>query len=467
MGETVIAPSPPSPLPRQGCLGNWARRVIRGSFTVSRYVIRHPRRTLALAALFLLIAACAGLGGVHLWAAYHLRAAREALERYHTKEALPHLQACLSVWSRDPQTLLLSARTARRMGEFNWADHYLDKYQELRGKEDDNLIIERALVRAERGEVDSVSRFCRALIERSHSATPLILEALARGYLRRARPRDAERAVNEWLQRQPDNLQALLIRGQIHDEDLRHHDAITDYRRVLEVDPEMDEARERLCMTLMQLGLADEALPHLEYLSQSAPIKLNKLMVQVYLARALDRLGRSDEAEQILAAVLARQPDYGPALTERGKLALRAGRSDEAEKWLRQAIAQEPGDLLAHYQLFLCLGKNGKAEEAQQVQARLEQIESDVQRAQDIAREKMQRTPHDPDLHYELGIIALRVGAREAGLRWLHRALQEDPNHAPTHKALMEYYQHIRDFGRAAEHRRKAGIRSQDTSLPR
>lgn len=437
MGETRIASSPP----------------------LSPTRTRYPRTTLTAAALFLLIAVGAGMAGAYLWAAYHLRSAREALERYHTNEALPHLQASLIVWPSDPETLFLAARAARRMGEFDRADHYLDKYQVLRGKDAEDLFIERVLVSAERGEVDPVSRFCQALVEQDHPATPLILEALAKGYLRRARPRDAERALNEWLKRQPGNLQAILIRGQMYDEDMRHHDAITDYRRVLGVDPEMEEARLCLCESLMHLGLTNEALPHLEYLSQRRP---NNPKIQLYLARCYDRMERLGEAEQILTALLDRHPDYGPALAERGKLALRAGRTSEAEQWLRQAVEREPGDVLAHYQLALCLEMNGKSEEAQRVRARLEEVEGDMRRIQDISRDKMQQSPHDPDLHYELGVIALRYGLVESGLLWLHRALKEDPNHAPTHKVLMDYYHRTRDFARAAEHRRKAGIRSDD-----
>jgi tetratricopeptide (TPR) repeat protein len=464
MGETALTSASPSALKGYRKLVSWANQVIRGSLAVPRSLLHHPRRTLVVATLLLLIAACAGIGGTYLWAAHHRRSAREALERYHTNEALSHLQACLSVWPRDPETLLLAARAARRTGEFSWADHYLDHYQKQRGEDNEELFIERVLVGAERGEVEPVSQFCQALVEKDHPATPLILEALARGYLRRARPRDAERVLNEWLKRQPDNLQAIFIRGQIHDEELRYHDAIADFRRVLAVDPEMDEACLRLCESLMHLGLSEEALPHLEYLSQRHP---NNLKLQVYLARSHDRLGRLDKAEQILMDLLARHPDYGPALAERGKLALRAGRTIEAEKWLRQAILLEPGDVPAHYQLVLCLEMNGKLEEAEQARARLEQVEGDMRRVQDIAREKMQRTPHDPDLHYELGAIALRHGLDESGLRWLNRALEEKPDHVSTHKLLMEYYRRIGNFVRAAEHRRKAGIRSPDTSAPR
>jgi tetratricopeptide (TPR) repeat protein len=123
----------------------------------------------------------------------------------------------------------------------------------------------------------------------------------------------------------------------------------------------------------------------------------------------------------------------------------------------RQAVALAPGDFQTHYRLYLCLEKNGKSDEAQKVQARLERIEGDIRRLQDISRVKMQHTPHDPALHYELGVIAMRAGAVEEGLRWLHSALEENPNHAATHKALMEYYLKIGDFGRAEQHRQKAG----------
>jgi tetratricopeptide (TPR) repeat protein len=433
--------------------------VIRGSFAIPHYLIRHPGRSLGIAILVLLIAAIAGMAITYLWATYHLSAARAALERYHTNEALPHLRACMSIWSRDPETLLLAARAARRIGAFDEIDRYLDQYQALRGTDDETLVIERVLVRAERGELDRVGQFCQALVKQDHPATPLILEALSRGYLRKARPRDAEMALKEWLQRQPDNPQALFFQGQMHDLDMRLHDAIASYRRSLAVDPEMDEVRLRLCATLVQRGQADEARPHLEYLIRRFP---ENLMVQVYLARAHDQMGRSDEADQILVAVLARQPDFGPALTERGKMALRAGRSVEAEKWLRQAVALELGDYQAHYQLVLCLEKNGKSDEAQKVQARLEQIERDISRLQDISRVKMQHTPHDPALHYEAGVIAMRAGAVEGGLRWLHSALEEDPNYKPAHKALMEYYIRIGDFDSAAQHRRKAESGSND-----
>jgi tetratricopeptide (TPR) repeat protein len=419
-----------------------------------RCLIPRPRHLFAVAALLLLIGACIWLAVLHLWGDYHRRAARAALERYHTTEAVPHLRAWLKVWPHDPEALFLAARAARRMREFDRADSYLDHCQQFRGMDDEDLVLERAFVRAERGELDKVRKLCEALMHQDHPATPLVQEALARGYLRMERPRDAEWVLEKWLQRQPENPQAIFLHGQMHELNSRFRDAITDYRHVLTVDAEIDEARLRLCAILVEQGPAEEALPHLEYLSRSCP---ENLMVQVYLARGHDQLGRPDEADKVLEIVLTRQADFAPALAERGKLARRAGRFAEAEKWLRQVVALQPRDLQSHYQLFLCLAGNGNSEEAQKMQARLKQLEDDFQRAQDISRMKLRQKPHDPNLYYELGVIALRMGARESGLRWLQHALKEDPDHEPTHKALMEHYLGAGDFGLAAKHRRKAG----------
>ena len=413
---------------------------------------RNPGRALVIAMLLAFIAAGLGMAGVFLYVRYHLRAARAAVERYHTNDAVTHLQAILSVWPNDSETLLLTARAARRAGAFDKADRCLDQCQNARGEADPDLILERVLVRAERGDLDRVSKFCHTLVEQNHPGTPLILEALARSYLRAYRPHEAELALKEWFDRQPENPEALIIQGELYDLEGRRHDAIASYRRALTVDPELDEARLRLSAALMQLGLAEESLPHLEYLKRRFP---DNLMVQVYLSRAHDRMQHQEEAEKILDEVLARQPHFAAALADRGRLALRAGQRDQAEKWLRAAASVELADYQTHYQLYQCLEQNGKIKEAQQEQDRLRQIEEDMKVIQAISAVEMQQSPHDPNLHYQAGTILLRAGSIEEGLRWLHSALKENPNHIPTHKALMEYYERIGDIGRAREHRQK------------
>ena len=450
-GITSTVPRSLEPRRSPGVLG----RCLRAALAVPRYLVRHPLRSLAIGGLLSLIVVALGVVGVYLWASHELRQARAAMEHYHTDEAYPHLHAALTIWPRDPETLLLAARAARRRGLFDEADHFLDHYQDVRGNDDPDLVLERVLLRLERGELDSVSKYCQALVERDDPAAPLVLEASAKGCLRMYRPQQASAFLKDWLTRQPDNPQALLIQGQLYELLNGQHDSIASYREALRVDPELDEARLRLCSGLMGLGLTTEAQPQLEYLHRRFP---DNLMVQVLLARVYDRAGEQEKAEALVESVLARQPHFSPALIERGKFALRADRNEEAERALREAVALEPGDFQARHQLYLCLEKLGKSDEAQKEQERMQQIEDDLKEIQQISTVKMQQYPHDPELHYKAGMIALRAGSLAEALRWFQSALREDPHHVPTHKALAEHFQRIGDHVRAREHRQQAGL---------
>jgi tetratricopeptide (TPR) repeat protein len=401
--------------------------------------------------------AAIGLGavilGVNLWAGYHFRSAQDCLDRYHDAEGLEHLRDCLAVWPHDPETLLLAARASRRLGAFANARDYLDRYESARG-EDDNSNLEWILLQTEQGELDgNVAQACATWMERSPASAPLVLEARARGYLRRFRLSQAMACLKEWLRRQPDNPQAFFLEGKVLDQNLDVQAAMASYRRVLRLDPEQDEARILLASHLLEKKGAQEALSHLKYLSQR---QLDQVRVRVLMAKCLVQLGKPARAAEILDEVLAENPREGDALAERGSLALQRKQTQLAEGWLRRAVAVQPDNYEAHYQLAQALRANGKKDEARQLDDRTEMMQKDIRRIREIVMEKMQEKPHDPALHYECGTIFLRAGNVREGLRWLHSALEQDPDYLPAHKALAEVYQKTGNPGRAAQHRQAA-----------
>ena len=68
----------------------------------------------------------------------------------------------------------------------------------------------------------------------------------------------------------------------------------------------------------------------------------------------------------------------------------------------------------------------------------------------------MQKTPYDPELYHEAGVLCLRNGNAEEAVRWLRLALQYDPRHRPSHQALADYYQGAGRLDLAAQHRQSA-----------
>ncbi|HEX5269001.1 MAG TPA: tetratricopeptide repeat protein, partial [Gemmataceae bacterium] len=415
---------------------------------------RNPGRSLAVVLLLALTAVGLGLAGMQLWAAYHFRAARRALDHYHAAEAGDHLAACLRVWPDDPDVLFLAARAARCSGLFESAADFLNRTQELRGR-DDELVLERALLTAERGDVDEVLKFSRAKVEADDPAAPLILEAVARGCLRAYpyRLRDADWAVKAWLKRDPDNPMALLLRGRLDHERFADTAAAAAFRRALEIDPELDEARDRLSGLLLDTNQPAEALPHLEYLRRRRP---GEAALAVRHAQCLHLLGRASEAEAVLDGVLAARPNFGPALAERGKLALEAGQDAEAEGWLRRAVERTPTDASLLPALQKCLSRLGKDDEARELEPRVRQAREDLERLDKLISEDVQNHPDDANAQYEAGTVLLRLGDYEDGVRRLEHATRLDPRHVKAHEALADFYRRAGEPLKAAEHQRLA-----------
>jgi predicted Zn-dependent protease len=397
---------------------------------------RRSRRLWAAFVLLGLLVAGGALLVPRLRAWRHFRAARVELERDHNRQAVRHLQACLRAWPNDPDVLLMAARAARRARSYDEAEGCLEKYQQGRGL-DDAGGFERLLLSAE-GTLDShvVSR-CHRFVQQDHPETPLILEALARGYLRQYRLNEARVCLEVWLKREPDNPQALALMGQFHLDYERAPDrAVTKYRRAVEIDPDHEDARLGLAITLLESRDFAGAVPHLERLAQDQP---DNLRIQVGLADCRYALDESDAALRLLDDILDRQPNYAPALALRGRIAVENGENAAAETWLRLAVEQNPSDNQARYTLIRCLHRNGKSKEAEGHEKWLAQREKDVKRFHEIVTRDLVKSPHDPALSCTLGRLLLRSGHEAEGLRWLKNALRQDPGYAPARQALAEY----------------------------
>ncbi len=429
-------------------------------------MMRGPFRRRVLLVLFLL--ALTGVGGWLLTspclAEYHLYCARRAVQRYHNLTAEYHLRRCLALRPDQPRALLLAARVARRIGSFDGAEEALEKYQDLSGANEE-LVLERVLLRAARGEVDEVSAFCQVRVEADHPSAPLVREAVVAGLMQVFRLHDAEKILKEWLARAyPDNTQALFLDGRLCEQRLLLPDALNRYRRVIDLDPEHDEARLRMLSLLVQQSDGQEGLPHAEYLRRRFP---DNTQVSLRLAQCLCLLGRQPEAREILDGLLERQPHYAAALAERGKLALQQRDNALAETLLREAVNRDPSALDARHMLVQALIRGGQPELASAEQDRLVSLEKDVLRIQTIVTEQMERRPHDADLCREVGVISLRAGAANQGLRWLYKALQIDPRHVPTHRALADWYRRTGNSALGARHQRLAGERAGDKETGR
>ena len=398
---------------------------------------RHPR-LLALLLLICLIAAGLVLAAPSLRTWYHLRAARSETARFHNAQAIRHLQVCLDRWPNDPDVLFLAARAARRARNYAESERLLEKYQQLRGLDNESSS-EQLLLTVERN-VDRMAAQCWRSVEADpeSSRSSLLFEALTRGYLRKYELTNARACLNHWLVSQPNCVQAHYLDG-LFILDYLHakNEAERSYRRALDLDPEHEEARLGLAFILVDTKTFSEAIDHLEYLKKRQP---ENLRLQMGLAECYAGSGDLTQAEQLADGVLAQEPRYAAAIALQGRLALQNGEYEQAETLLRCAVELAPSDRRARHNLINCLNRSGKTEEAQRHQKDIEERDKDLARFDEIVTKELPERPTDPSLHCTLGQLFLREGFAEEGLRWLQSALQIDPQYAPARQALKDYY---------------------------
>jgi tetratricopeptide (TPR) repeat protein len=393
-----------------------------------RVLGRLLRRPLVLGLLAGAVLA-AGLVAWRQWPRRFLRQGEAALAAREYDKAREHLARYLSHRPGDAHARLLAARAARHLGEYYEAHEHLRRCRE-EGGDAEAVEVETALIAVQRGEEPAPGLRRRA--EQDDELALVILEVLIQHDLDSYRLRQALHGLTRYLRARPDDLQALLARGYVWERFLYFADALEDYRKAVEVHPDSERARLKLAETLLIAGTPGEALEQYEWLAGRRPEQPD---VKLGLARCRRRLGQPEEAGRLLADLLARAPEDGEVLWERGQLEMDRGQAAEAEGWLRKAVRASPHDRRVAYSLYRCLLALDRRDEAEKVNARVAEIDADLRRL-DQVRQAVMKRPHDAELRCEGGLLFLRNGEREEGIRWLRHALRLNPNCQAARDAL-------------------------------
>src|SRR5262249_3947507 len=325
-------------------------------------------------------------------------------------EARSHLACCLGVWPNNGRVHFLMAQAARRAGDLDDAARCLRRAEQA-GWGVEAIDLEKTLAGVQQGELERVEPVLVSFVQRDHPDKLLILEALAQGCRRTYQLPRALAHLDAWLGIQPDSVRALVWRGETLLLVGRDRDALADYRKAVELDPQEDEARLKVAELCLVFHQHEEASTHFTELLKRHPDQGEALLG---LARCRAEQGDTAGAVDLLDRLLSLQPEHAGALAERGKIALDAGSPQDAEGWLRKAARVAPFEHETLYTLRRCLTVNGHTKEAEECRARIRRVEEDRKRLDEL-RAGIMTAPHDAALRREMGLILLRNGQDKEG----------------------------------------------------
>ena len=144
-------------------------------------------------------------------------------------------------------------------------------------------------------------------------------------------------------------------------QDGRAFEALEQYKRALEIQPELAETHYNAGIVLHALG---DYLQAIEFYEQAIELDPDHAKAHNNLGRSLAKLGRYAEAKVHYRRALALKPDHAPAHQNLGTVLADEGRTDEAITHYRAALRVQPNLKEAHAALGFALASQSKHDEA-------------------------------------------------------------------------------------------------------
>jgi tetratricopeptide (TPR) repeat protein len=216
---------------------------------------------------------------------------------------------------------LLSAR----MGKTAEAEAYL-KGKQAKMPKSAAVLAALAEVKSIGGDSGEAQRLAQEALKKNPDFRPA-METLARDHYRNRRLDLALYALKGILDgygqdnpaRDKDNAQAHLLRGLIYKEQGLRSSAIAEFKRALDLRPDLVEARVQLAAYLLESGNATEAAPLLE---GALRYDRSNVYAHLNLGDAYRLLGKTKEARRELEWVLSKDPNVAEAHYDLGLLYL-------------------------------------------------------------------------------------------------------------------------------------------------
>lgn len=413
---------------------------------------KRPRRYF-LKTTAAIVCGIALLFGARIWkAVFHYRA--EACIRNHDIESgLLYLSWADKIGDGVARTSLLKARGARRKGQPELFQQYLQE-AEQRGATAVQLQRETILFAAQSGQIQLSAPHLSALLTDTSGDNKDVCLAYITGYLRNQRNGDALILLDAWLNDSPDDYLPWLIRGKVRKHRRDNGGAESDLQKAIRLSPQNTEAFVELGELLLDANRVDESRIAFE----SAPIEpIYRARRAVGLAKCLKSLGQFEEALKLLTVEAERSPNDADIWMELGRTQFENSLMSEARQSLETSLKCSPWNDEAMYVLAQCLNQLQQPEEAQNMMAKVKEYRQGLDELQSL-KDQLRTNPLNTAALVQSGEILLKYSNPDEAAVTLQAALDIEPQNKKAHQLLAEYFAlpNVQNEKRAAWHRQQA-----------
>lgn len=251
---------------------------------------------------------------------------------------------------------------------------------------------------------------------------------------------EAKRVAESLRERHPDMARSLHVVAMYHSQVRETEEAESLWRQCIEMDPRQVAYYVNLAAIAMDRGNSQLAA---DTLQKAVDAGLTTPDVQHHLAVALTKLGRCDEAEQLIKQALESQDDVAAYWTVLGRAQLKLGKAEQAEESLKKALDLGSKTARVYFALGNALARQDEKKEAAKYRERFQELKKkepiDKQERYEVLSAAEARRTAVTTLCEAAAVYKEQRNSLESE-RLLMRAVALDPSNPAPCELLSELY---------------------------